>query len=156
MILRPALRGDADGLAEVHAAAFDDPWSAEDITRFAEDRGGFTLAAEADSQLVGFILCRVIAGEAEVLTLAVRPQYRRRSVATALVEAAAAVAMDSAEAMFLEVAADNPAAIALYAACNFAAVGRRAGYYGRAGGAVDAIVMRRALNSQPATAYPGG
>jgi ribosomal-protein-alanine N-acetyltransferase len=50
--------------------------------------------------------------------------------------------------MFLEVAEDNPGAIALYAQTGFTSVGRRGGYYARAGGpAVTAIVMRRALNS---------
>ncbi|HEX3915819.1 MAG TPA: GNAT family N-acetyltransferase [Caulobacteraceae bacterium] len=155
MILRPAVRGDADALAAAHAAAFDAPWDAETITRFAEDRGGFAIAAEAAGSVAGFILCRVIADEAEVLTLAVRPEHRRQGVARALVEAAANVAAPSAEAMFLEVAADNPGAIALYAACFFAPVGRRAGYYGRAGGSVDAIVMRRVLNSVAPAAYPG-
>jgi ribosomal-protein-alanine N-acetyltransferase len=149
MIVRPAERGDADALAAVHASAFDAPWSAADIVRFAEDRGGFALAAEADDgELCGFLICRAIAGEAEILTLAVRPEHRRRGVASALVTAASALAQASAEAMFLEVADDNPGAVALYAGLGFVVAGRRAGYYGRpSGGAVDAIVMRRALNS---------
>jgi ribosomal-protein-alanine N-acetyltransferase len=64
-----------------------------------------------------------------------------------LLAEAMAFASARAEAMFLEVAADNPGAIALYAVAGFEAVGRRAGYYGRlAGGSVDAIVMRRGLN----------
>ena len=50
--------------------------------------------------------------------------------------------------MFLEVAEDNPGAIALYERTGFTAVGRRASYYGRPGAqAVDAVVMRRTLNS---------
>jgi ribosomal-protein-alanine N-acetyltransferase len=146
--LRPATRADGAALAEAHAAAFDEPWSADDILRFAEDRGGFALAAEDAGALVGFILCRLIAGEAEVLTLAVRPAARRRGIGRALLEAAAALAQASAATMFLAVAADNPGAVALYAAAGFETVGRRAGYYGRAGGgSVDALVMRRALNS---------
>jgi ribosomal-protein-alanine N-acetyltransferase len=53
------------------------------------------------------------------------------------------------------VAEDNAGALALYARLGFAAAGRRAGYYGRpAGGAVDAIVMRRALNRQGLAPYP--
>jgi len=157
MKLRPATRADAEALAAVHAAAFDAPWSADDIVRFAEDRGGFALAAEMDDGdgIAGFILCRAIAGEAEILTLAVAPAHRRRGLASALVETAAAVAAESAEAMFLEVAEDNPGALALYQRLGFAIAGRRAGYYGRpAGGAVDAIVMRRALNSGGAAPYP--
>ena len=148
MNLRPATRADGAALAELHAAAFAEPWLAEDILRFAEDRGGFALAVEDGEALAGFILCRLIAGEAEVLTLAVRPAARRRGVARALLEAAIVLAAPTAETMFLEVAADNPGAAALYEGAGFETVGRRAGYYGRAGGgSVDAIVMRRTLNS---------
>jgi ribosomal-protein-alanine N-acetyltransferase len=150
IILRPATPADGAALAELHAAAFDEPWSADDILRFAEDRGGFALVAddgEAGAALAGFILCRTIAGEAEVLTLAVRPPARRRGIGRALLEAAIALAQPAAATMFLEVAADNPGAAELYAGAGFETVGRRAGYYGRAGGSVDALVMRRALNS---------
>ena len=150
MKLRPAVRADGPALAEIHAAAFDEPWGEDDILRFAEDRGGFALAAQdASGALVGFILTRLMAGEAEVLTLAVRPAARRRGVGRALLEAALLlVAGEPAAAMFLEVAADNAGAIALYEKAGFETVGRRAGYYGRAGApSVDALVMRRALNS---------
>jgi len=139
---------DGAALAELHASAFDEPWSADEILRFAEDRGGFALAVEDGKALAGFILCRLIAGEAEVLTLAVRPAARRRGVARALLEAAIVLAAPTAESMFLEVAADNPGAVALYEGAGFETVGSRAGYYGRpSAGSVDALVMRRTLNS---------
>jgi ribosomal-protein-alanine N-acetyltransferase len=148
VILRPATRADGPALADVHATAFDSPWAADDILRFAEDRGGFVVAAEEGGALAGFILCRMIAGEAEVLTLAVRPAARRRGIGRALLEAALALSASTAATMFLEVAADNPGAVSLYAGAGFETVGRRAGYYGRAsGGSVDALVMRRPLNS---------
>jgi [ribosomal protein S18]-alanine N-acetyltransferase len=148
MILRPATRADAAALAEVHAAAFDAPWLGDDILRFAEAPGGFAIAAEAETTIAGFILCRAMAGEAEILTLAVRPSRRRRGVARALVEAAAALVAQSVDTMFLEVAEDNSGAVALYESSGFSAVGRRGAYYARAGApAVAAIIMRRALNS---------
>jgi ribosomal-protein-alanine N-acetyltransferase len=152
MNLRRATRADADALADLHASAFDAPWSASAILRFAEDPGGFVLTAETEAEteaaMTGFILCRVLAGEAEILTLAVRPEHRRRGVARDLVDAAAALAAPTAAAMFLEVAEDNAAALALYAQAGFSRVGRRGGYYARRGApAVDAIVMRRALNT---------
>ena len=148
MKLRLATAADAAAMAQVHATAFASSWSAGDILRFAEDPGGFALVAETAAGMAGFILCRVMAGEAEVLTLAVRPRSRRRGVARSLVEAALALAAQTAEAMLLEVAEDNPGASSLYAQAGFRTVGRRAGYYARSGAAsVDAIVMRRALNS---------
>jgi ribosomal-protein-alanine N-acetyltransferase len=146
--LRPASAADAAAMARTHAAAFPASWSAEDILRFAEEPGGFALIAETAAGMAGFILCRVMAGEGEILTLAVRPRSRRRGVASALVEAASAFAAQTAEAMLLEVAEDNPGALALYARAGFRTVGRRAGYYARSGAApIDALVMRRALNS---------
>jgi ribosomal-protein-alanine N-acetyltransferase len=146
--LRPATNADGDALAELHAAAFAEPWPADDILRFAEDRGGFAIVAEEGATPAGFILCRLMAGEAEVLTLAVRPDARRRGVGRTLLEAGLALCRATAAAMFLEVAADNPGAIALYEGAGFDVVGRRAGYYGRPGApSVDALVMRRALNS---------
>jgi [ribosomal protein S18]-alanine N-acetyltransferase len=149
MIVRPATRADAEALGQVHAEAFEAPWSGGEVLRFAEDRGGVALVAEGeDGETAGFILCRLIAGEAEVLTLAVRTAARRRGVATALLSAAIDLTRMNAASMFLEVAEDNPGALALYARAGFEPVGRRAGYYARQGApAAGAIVMRRTLNS---------
>jgi ribosomal-protein-alanine N-acetyltransferase len=90
---------------------------------------------------------RAIAGEAEVLTLAVEPAHRRRGAARALLRGALAQATAAgAEQAFLEVAADNAAALALYREEGFEEAGRRAGYYQRPGArAVDALVLRRSL-----------
>jgi [ribosomal protein S18]-alanine N-acetyltransferase len=148
VILRPVTEADGAALAEVHASAFPEPWTANELVRFSLDRSGIALVAELEDAVAGFILCRAIAGEAEVLTLAVRPQARRRGLARALLDAALGIATPTCEAAFLEVAEDNPGAVALYQGCGFERVGRRGGYYSRRDGpAVAAIVMRRALNS---------
>ena len=83
------------------------------------------------------------------------PASRRQGLGRALVDAAATLAGDQgAEALFLEVAATNSAALALYAQAGFETVGRRPGYYPQPGGLpVDAIVMRWDLNSRPASPY---
>ncbi len=141
MSLRAAPPEDAAGLAELHAAAFDKPWSAGEIATLMATPGVFALTFDRQ----GFILCRAIAGESEILTVAVDPAARRGGVGRALVEAAAGLsARNGAESLFLEVARDNVAALALYAAAGFEEVGLRRRYY--ASGA-DAVVMRRALNS---------
>lgn len=114
-------------LASIHAVAFERPW---DATAFASllDQAGVMTLGDAD----GFILIRTVLDEAEILTLAVRPEARRKGYARALVEAAAAQASEAgAERLHLEVAEDNRAALALYLATGFVEVGRRPGYYAR-------------------------
>src|SRR6185503_11462189 len=93
---------------------------------------------------LGVILCRVAAGELEVLTIGVPPQARRRGVAKALMAGALGAARQAgAEAAFLEVAVDNAEAAALYAGLGFRRAGLRRNYYDRgAAGRADALVMR--------------
>lgn len=132
-------------LANLHASAFAAPW---DAAAFADLLGQAGVFAETGDD--GFILIRVVADEAEVLTLAVRPEARRRGLAARLVEAAAArAAALGAESLFLEVAADNAAARALYARCGFTEAGRRRGYYAREGGeATDALILALKLSAR--------
>ncbi len=145
-----AVEADASaGLARLHATAFEVPWSAEDLAGALASP--FAFALQAGSPPVGFILARAVAGEGEILTLAVATSARRQGVGLALVRAAAGVAVGAgAETLWLEVAQDNAAAIALYTAAGFQEVGRRRGYYPRAGGVVDALTLRCRLNSAPA------
>lgn len=147
--------GAADLLAEVHASAFDRPWDAGDLADLIGGHGAHLLAVREGAEVLGFILIQALACEAEILTLAVRPEARRRGVGLKLVEAAAAKAFDKGAAtLWLDVAADNHAALALYAGAGFETLGRRRGYY-RVGPdqRTDAIVMRRALNTDPASLY---
>jgi ribosomal-protein-alanine N-acetyltransferase len=94
-----------------------------------------------------FLLGRVVAGEAELLTIAVHPDQRRAGLGGALVGAfLTEAAARGGESAFLEVAEGNAAARALYAACGFAPAGRRRGYYHRPDGASeDALILVRSL-----------
>ena len=149
MTLRLAEAADADALHALHGLAFDAPWPAAEIERLMRIMGGFALLAE-ESALQGFVLVRTVADEAEILTLAVAPAFRRQGVGRALVEAAAQQASQrGARRFFLEVAEDNPAAIALYEETGFQAVGLRRAYYGRPNArSADALVLSRPLNSR--------
>lgn len=142
MRLRGAWAHEAEAMAEIHGRAFAGGWSPDAIADLVSGPGGFALLVEDEAPL-GFILCRAMAGEAEILTLAVDPPARRRGLARALVEAAAGAArMAGAQTLFLEVADDNPGALALYDAAGFARAGIRRGYYDRGpDGTVDAVVM---------------
>lgn len=132
-------------LAEVHTACFPDGWSEDAFITILSmpTTFGFALRKSDGSAVVAFILCRRAADEAEILTLAVAPPFRRRGLARHLLQTtkAAAAAM-GATRVHLEVAADNVAAGALYRGTGFAETGRRGAYYRRAGGkAVDAVLL---------------
>lgn len=145
-----ALGADQAGrLAALHARAFDRPWDARAFGDLFATPGINALGVEGADGLDGLVLIRAIAGEAEILTLAVAPDARRQGLGRVLVEAAASLAAGlDAEALWLEVAADNEAALALYAGAGFELAGRRPAYYARRDGpAQDAVVMRRALNT---------
>ena len=130
-----------EALAALHAEAFETPWDAASLTALLDSPGVFAV-----EQPDGFILIRVVADEAEILTLAVRPAARRSGLGGRRVEAAVVrAAALGAERMFLEVAEDNVAARALYARSGFVEAGRRRGYYARSDGSrEDALIL--ALN----------
>jgi ribosomal-protein-alanine N-acetyltransferase len=138
---------DAPALAALHARAFDAPWSAE---AFAELLGGPGVVGLMTEH--GIALIRTVAGEAELLTIGVAPEARGCGTGRALLNAAMEVAaLAGAEVVHLEVAADNVAALALYAGAQFERAGLRRGYYARRQGpAEDAVLLRRALNTPAA------
>lgn len=132
--------GVAEKLAVLHGSAFAEFWGRQAFADLLAQPGVFGLTAGS-----GFILCRLVLDEAEIVTLAVTPSARRQGVGQGLVEAATALLVQlGAATLFLEVSADNPAARALYEKLGFTRVGLRKAYY--ADGS-DALVMRLNLNS---------
>lgn len=131
---------DPAALAALHARCFTvpRPWSASEIAQMIATPSVF-LAGDA----TGFVMGRVIVDEAELLTLAVLPEGRRKGRGRALLRQFVALATaHGATRGFLEVAADNFGAQALYAAAGWSPIGRRKGYYATPQGApVDAIVL---------------
>ncbi len=127
-----------DRLAALHATAFEAPWGAAAFGDLLTQAGVF--AVETDD---GFILMRVVADEAEVLTLAVRPDARGRGEGARLVaQGLDQAGMLGAGRVFLEVADDNDPAIAVYRRAGFVEAGRRPRYYARADGSHrDALLL---------------
>lgn len=139
-------------LATLHARAFSmpRPWSEAEFAALLSDPLVFLLV-EGDA---GFLLGRAVAGEAELLTLAVAPEARRLGLGRKLVGRFIYQArLRGADSAFLEVAEDNIAARALYRVSGFADAGRRRGYYQTSDGrAVDALVLVRALQERATAA----
>jgi ribosomal-protein-alanine N-acetyltransferase len=145
--LRPAVPADVPHLAALQAACFEMPWSDQALSATLAGEGVLAFAAETQGGVEGFVIARFAAGEAEILTIAVDPARRRKGLGERLAAAALEAAHTAgAEAVFLEVATDNPAAIALYEKLGFERAGRRPAYYPRREGPrVDALILRRDL-----------
>lgn len=133
-----------EALAATHALAFSDTrgWSADEFRGLLADPSVFVIGDAAC-----FVLGRVAVDEAEVLTLATHPDHRRQGRArAALVGFAQEAGARGASTAFLEVAADNEAALALYRGAGFTEVARRRKYYRKSEGTqVDAVILRRDL-----------
>jgi ribosomal-protein-alanine N-acetyltransferase len=130
---------DINRLAELHAACFTlpPPWPAHEIAATLAQRGAFLLVEED-----GFLIGRIVAGEAEILTLAVAPESRRKGIGSRLVgRFMSHLRVEGATRAFLEVAAGNLPAIGLYRGLGFTENGRRKGYYRAAGGSHDDAVL---------------
>jgi [ribosomal protein S18]-alanine N-acetyltransferase len=137
---RPA---DAAAIAVVHGASFQRGWGEDEIHRLLIERNVVTHRALHGRKLVGFILSRCAANEAEILSVAVAPAWRGRKLSRSLLDLhLRRLAGLGTRAVFLEVDKNNAPARALYKRAGFHEVGQRQGYY--SGGAA-ALVLRRDL-----------
>ncbi|MBL8573384.1 MAG: GNAT family N-acetyltransferase [Hyphomicrobiaceae bacterium] len=150
--LAPATTADAEAMAAIHSASFAHDWSVEDIDGLLAEPLVFGIVARRGTWLgshrpVGFVLIRAVAGEAEVLTIAVDPRKRGGGIGRQLMRAAIdRLTIDRVGMLFLEVDEGNGPAVTLYRGLGFREVGRRAGYYSQGGRpAASALVMRRDL-----------
>jgi ribosomal-protein-alanine N-acetyltransferase len=148
VIIRAADVSDAGALARIHTTCFDAPWDAASFQRLLDGAGMIALVAKhaAETDLQSFILVQTAADESEIISFGTHVSARRLGLARALLmHAAAEAARRGAKAMYLEVAEDNSAALALYYACGFTLQGRRKSYYESKGGSVDAMILRARL-----------
>ncbi len=149
VVARPIGSEQAAACAAVHGPAFAHAWSEEEFESLlasAACRADGAFDGEA-GRLIGFVLSRRAVDEAEILTVAVASAARRRGAGKMLIQRHLQRLRDDGVArLFLEVADDNAAAIALYRGAGFVEAGRRAGYYRRPDAPPGAaLVLRRDL-----------
>lgn len=142
---------DLDRAARLHRDAFapmgERPWTRQDMAELLATPAGGGLILQVDGEDAGVVLWRTIADEAELLTLAVGAEHRRRGVGRALLNQVIVRShRQGARQLFLEVGVDNPGARLLYAQAGFIEVGRRVAYYRRPKGFADALVLRLTLS----------
>jgi [ribosomal protein S18]-alanine N-acetyltransferase len=144
-VLSEAGPRDVGALAALHAAAFHRGWSEGEFEQLLLDRAVIAHHAAVAGSLVGFILSRLVAGEAEILSIAVAASRRGKGLGRQLLDLhLRRLAGLGTRAVFLEVDANNTSARRLYQRAGFRSVGRREGYY-PAGQGSAALILRRDL-----------
>lgn len=139
----PAHPAAAAAIAALHAASFRRGWDEDEVFRLLIDKAVVAHRATIRRTMVGFIISRQAADEAEILSVAIAPSQRGRGFSRPLLDFhLRSLAGLGIRTVFLEVGEDNAPACRLYAQAGFHEVGRRQGYYQ---GGATALVLRRDL-----------
>jgi [ribosomal protein S18]-alanine N-acetyltransferase len=145
--IRPMMEIDLPEVAGIEQQSYTFPWS-ENIFRDCLRVGYTCRALDLAGQIIGYAVMSLGAGEAHILNVCVRDEYRSlgfgRRLLEHLLERAAASGVSEA---FLEVRPSNLAAIRLYQRLGFEQIGIRRGYYQAPDGREDAIVLKLELRA---------
>lgn len=133
-----------EALAKLHALCFTAPrpWRADEFAALLETRGTYLI-----SHTNGFALGRIAGPEAELLTIAVHPDAQNAGHGSRLVDDFLCKAATlGAQDIFLEVAENNPSAIALYLKSGFKQVAKRQQYFRQINGpALTALIFKYSI-----------
>ena len=143
----PMRASDCAEASVLHGAGFSRGWTDGEIQALLVQEPVFGFMARQpgrQAQPGGFVLARLVEGEAEILTIAVQSRHRRAGIGWRLMGAVLRhLRAEGATSLFLEVDEGNAAALALYRKIGFSKVSERAAYYDNGGGAkTTALVMR--------------
>lgn len=133
LLLDPDQAGVVAGL---HALCFTPAWSEPEVRALLINPAslGFLARVTGEEGCQGFILTNLVEDECEILSFGVAPDWTQRGLGRHLLQGLKrAAGRAGAISIVLEVAADNVAALALYASEGFREVGRREAYYARSG-----------------------
>jgi ribosomal-protein-alanine N-acetyltransferase len=139
---------DAGRLAQIHAASFHRGWGEGEFESMLSERNTLVHRLTTGRHIAGFIVSRIGADEAEILSVAIDPKQRGRGLSRdLLLTHLGHLAGRGVRTLFLEVEENNQPARRLYERAGFATVGRRERYYQQPGGeALAALLMRRDLS----------
>lgn len=140
---RAANIADARAMWKLETRVFgEDAWSEATVREeLAADHRSYLAMVDARGSVCGYGGLRVVAGEADIQTIAIAPEARGKGFGRRLMAALLEQARDAgARTVFLEVRADNDVAQALYRSLGFEVIDVRQRYYQP--GDIDALVMR--------------
>lgn len=133
-------------IAALHGGCFpgvDESWDEHSVADILAMPGAFGFVGCINGEPAGFVLARLATDEAEIISIAVLHEWRRRGLASRLFERTVKrLAGLGCVRLFLEVATDNDAAGSFYRGQGLVEGGRRKDYYRRAGGRTDALILR--------------
>ena len=143
LIIRQAEERDIMAIEGLEKVCFSDPWSYESLEHdILNNKLSFYIVAEVEGVVCGYVGIWNIVDEGHITNVAVSPDYRRKHIASNMLDVLIASCQEAGVERFtLEVRAGNEPAKALYAGKGFREVGVRAGYYQDNG--EDAIIMWR-------------
>lgn len=148
VVIRPLQDLDLPELLRIEAACYSRPWSAAQFRQELRNPAAHVEGCFFHESLCGYHCYWLIAGEMQILNLAVAPEYRGRRVAVRLLDHAISTGcVQGLQSAWLEVRRGNQAAITLYRRQGFRVQGERSGYYHDG---EDALVMSRYFSSSPA------
>jgi [ribosomal protein S18]-alanine N-acetyltransferase len=131
---------DLPQVVAIERRAFTTPWSLAMFVLELSKPSGICLAAEVESELVGYMVCSRYDTVWHLMNIAVEPDRRRRGIGSALLQALLERVGDDAQ-VTLEVRRSNQGAVVLYERFGFRSVGLRRRYYADNG--EDAVIMWR-------------
>ena len=131
-----------DGIAMLEQRCFSDPWSVNSIRYELTNPLSYWLVAECDRQVVGYVGSQSVIDEADMMNIAVSPDYRRMGIAREMINRLIAVLAERGVcSLTLEVRTSNSGAIELYKQLGFELAGVRPNYYHNP--REDARIMRK-------------
>lgn len=151
VVVDPLDAGHTHDMASLHRETFSRPWTDGEFHDMLAQQTVFGFVSRelrwGKGRILGFVLARAAAGEAEILTISVTPDWQGHGIGRKLMDAVLSRAHgDRVESVFLEVDETNRPAVALYRRLGFFEVGGRPDYYrDKAGRKTSALVMRRDL-----------
>ena len=129
-------------IAQLERLCFNDPWSDRSIASELDNRFSLWLVAVDGEKVVGYVGSQSVLGWADMMNIAVSPEYRRQGIAYGLVtRLEEALKENDVTCLTLEVRASNASAQALYGKLGFQQVGRRPNYYRNP--KEDALILRK-------------
>lgn len=145
ILIVPMQQAHLAQVAELEHRCFSDPWPESILAQELTNPLSLWLCACDGQTVAGYIGSQTVLGEADMMNLAVAPEYRRQGLGRTLVLALCTALKETKQAvsLTLEVRTSNEAALALYAALDFQQVGLRKNYYQHP--KEDAAILRKEL-----------